>query len=344
MPMTRPIIDRCLKIDQMLRSKRYPTAGKIAEILEVSLRTTFRLLDTMKTEWGAPIERDAKRKGYCYSEESYALPAIHLTEGELVAVFLAEKVLAQYRGTPYADQLARAFDKLSKYLPDEIRVDLSAADSCYSFRVAAVSELDIVLFRRIAQAVLRRHQVEMVYHTQYRDDTTTRVVDPYHLRNVGGEWYLLGYCHRRKALRIFLISRIEEISETGRHFRIPENFNASSYLAGAFGIVAGHSEDEGPINVVLRFDAWAARYIREKIWHLSQRLTDETDGCVRMVLQLDSLLEIKRWILSWGHHVQVLAPEHLVEMVRNEAADIHHLYEGYEASGRDDHGKVEPRG
>lgn len=327
MSHTRPMVDRCLTIDRMLRSGQYPTAGQIAEALEVSLRTTFRLLDTMKSEWGAPIVRDSNRRGYHYSEPSYALPAVQLTEGELVAVFLAEKVLAQYRGTPYADQLAQAFDKLSRYLPDEIRIDLSAADSSYSFRVTAVSEVDIDQFRQLAEAVMMRRQVQITYHTQYRDETNRRVVDPYHLRNVGGEWYLVAFCHQRKALRIFMVGRIKSIKRTGRHFRLPEGFNANSYLAGAFGIIADPDRGPAPYSIALRFDRWASRYVREKIWHISQRIQEEEGGCLNMALELDSLLEIKRWILSWGHHVQVLAPDQLITEIQIEAKQIAELYQ-----------------
>ena len=41
-----------------------------------------------------------------------------------------------------------------------------------------------------------------------RDEVGARRVDPYHLLFQGGQFYLLGYAHERKAVRVFRLSRI----------------------------------------------------------------------------------------------------------------------------------------
>ena len=51
-----------------------------------------------------------------------ALPLVTLSQGELVALYFAEKVLAQYRGTPFEADLASAFRKIQDLLPGEVRV------------------------------------------------------------------------------------------------------------------------------------------------------------------------------------------------------------------------------
>ena len=41
------------------------------------------------------------------------------------------------------------------------------------------------------------------YYAITRDQKTERVVDPYGLQLVAGEWYLIGHCHLREAVRTF---------------------------------------------------------------------------------------------------------------------------------------------
>ena len=117
---SRPSLRRMLSIDRMLRANEYPNARTAARILEVSSRTVQRDLDSLRDSWGAPLVFSHERNGYFYSSPDYALPLLRLTEGELVALFLAERLLHQYRDTPYASCIATAFQKLLAALPNEV--------------------------------------------------------------------------------------------------------------------------------------------------------------------------------------------------------------------------------
>ena len=74
--------------------------------------------------------------------------------------------------------------------------------------------------------------------------------------------------------------------------------------------------------MVIRFDAYAADYIREKRWHPSQELRELKDGALELRLKLSSLGEIQRWILGWGGSVVVLQPTELAQSVRAAARRI----------------------
>jgi len=43
-----------------------------------------------------------------------------------------------------------------------------------------------------------------------------------------------------------------------------------------------------------------APYIRERLWHPSQKLRDLTDGRVEMTLTVADTLEVRRWIVGYG--------------------------------------------
>jgi predicted DNA-binding transcriptional regulator YafY len=58
----------------------------------------------------------------------------------------------------------------------------------------------------------------------------------------------------------------------------------------------------------VRFDRAVARYVKESVWHPSQRLTPEADGGLIAEFDLSDTAEIKSWISSFGRRAEVLAP------------------------------------
>src|SRR3954452_22089047 len=120
---TRFPLERLSALDRAIRASEYPNASTLARTLEVCPRTIQRDIEFLRDRMGAPLIFDSRRNGYTYSNPGYQLPLLNLTEGELIALFLAERVLHQYRGTPYGPDLARAFAKLTAGLGDAVTVD-----------------------------------------------------------------------------------------------------------------------------------------------------------------------------------------------------------------------------
>ena len=144
------------------------------------------------------------------------------------------------------------------------------------------------------------------------------MVDPYHLANINGEWFLFAYDHLRKDIRTFVPARIMGVQRTGKSFVRPLRFSLERTLRDSFGVHSG----EGTFNVLIRFNASAAPYIREKRWHPSQELRELRKGGLELRLCLSSLGEIERWILGWGDSAVVLQPRELIESVRQQAKNI----------------------
>ena len=143
-------------------------------------------------------------------------------------------------------------------------------------------------------------------------------MDPYHLANINGEWYLFAYDHARKDIRTFVPVRVSSVKQTGKTFPRPEKFSLEKRLRNSFGVHSG----EGQFDVLLRFNERVADYVREKKWHESQQLRELKGGEVELSLKLSSLMEIQRWVLSWGGDVVVSKPKELIESVRLSAKNI----------------------
>ena len=312
-------LERMLRIHRAIQAGNYPTATALAAEIEVARKTIQRDVTFMRDRLNLPLEFDRTRNGYYYTAEVNSFPTMQITEGELFALVVAEKALQQYRGTSFERPLLSALRKMEQALPDTISLNLAEIDQTISFRTRAEPILNLEIFDVLARAVAQRQQLQLHYRKPGHP-VEARLVDPYHLANINGEWYLFAFDHVRTALRTFVPARMQSVAPTGQTFARTEKFSLEQRLRDSFGVQSG----EGEYDVVIRFNARAADYIREKKWHPSQQLRELKGGSAELRLKLSSLAEVQRWVLSWGGDATVLKPRELVESVRAAATAILH--------------------
>jgi proteasome accessory factor B len=272
----------------------------------------------MRDRLQLPLEWKAGRHGYHYTAEVSAFPGIQISEGELVALVVAEKALQQYRGTSFEKPLLSALRKMEQSLPDTISISLSEVEQTISFRMRAEPILDLEIFDALAKATAARRQLALTYRKAGQQQSEQRVIDPYHFANINGEWFLFAFDHLRKDIRTFIPARIKAVRQTGKTFARSESFSLEKRLRGSFGVHAG----DGEYQVVVRFNEKVADYVREKKWHESQRLRELKGGAVELSLRLSSLAEIERWLLGWAGNATVIKPAELAKSIRLAATNI----------------------
>ena len=314
-PRSRPPLERMLRIHQELQTGDYPNATTLAAALEVSEKSIQRDLDFMRDRLQLPIEYDGSHFGYYYTQEVSSFPTMQISEGELFALLVAEKALQQYRGTTFERPLLSAFKKIANSLPDTVSLNLADWEETISFRTRAEPVLNLKIFDLLAKATSRRQQVEITYRKPGQKKPERRIVDPYHLANINGEWFLFAFDHLRKDIRTFVPGRIADAYLTGNKFTRPEKFSVEKTLRDSFGVHSG----KGVFDVVIHFDPTVADYIREKRWHPSQKLRPLRGGGLVLHMQISSLTEVERWILSWSGHAVPFAPAELVAGVMRAA-------------------------
>jgi len=103
---------------------------------------------------------------------------------------------------------------------------------------------------------------------------------------------------------------------------LPEEMHPAAMLQHSWGIVFGEPIEE----VVLRFSPEVARRVDESTWHPSQEVEPLPDGGRKLTLRVSGLMEIERWIKSWGKSVEVLAPVSLRTRLAQEARELAEMY------------------
>ncbi len=313
-----------LRIHQHLIDEKYPNCSKLGKSLEVSSKTIQRDLDYMRDQLNLPIDYENSRHGYYYTEPVTHFPTIPTTEGELLALFVAQKALQQYRGTSFEKPLANAFEKLAQVMEDEVTVSLQELTDSLSFHHTGAAVMDMEVFQAVHTALREYRVLTFNYKKLKGKRKEARKVEPYHLGSIDGQWYLFAHDLDRDDMRTFVLGRIQETPRIGRKFKKDKDFSLRERLMGSFGVFSG----EGRYRVQIEFDDFASQLVRERNWHPTQEIEDLPGSELRLTLQLDSLEEIERWILGWGGHARVVRPQALQRRVRAALKEMQDNYYG----------------
>jgi predicted DNA-binding transcriptional regulator YafY len=315
---------RVIWLDREIREERYPNVRGMQEEFGISRRAAFDTVSHLRHSLGAPLKHDPDKHGYIYTDPTYILPAVFLQEGEFLTLLLAEQVTRQYLGTPLEAPLRAAVGKISRYLPEDVQIHLGDVADCFYFAGGCSVEVPLPLLADVQRAVREQRVLRMLYYTPRRNETLERDVEPHFFRNVRGDWMVVAWDRLRDETREFMLSRIQQHELLEERFQRRPDLDPRTYARHTF--LTDHGAE--PYEVALRFDAYQSRWIRERVWHPSQQLEEQPDGTLLMRLTVAGEGDLVRWILGYGHHVEVLAPPHLRERVAAEAGMMVGIYVG----------------
>lgn len=315
---SRPPFERMLKIHAQLIEQRYPNCAKLSIELSTSAKTIQRDLEFMRSRYNLPIEFDASKNGFHYTEDVASFPAITVTEGELVTLLIAQKAVEQYRGTPLEKTLSAAFEKITCQLRDVITFDATDISAGISFRSVGTTVTEVKIFESVARGLRLRRAVVLEYQKLDAPKPERRTVYPYHLACIQNCWYLIAHDPQKNDIRKFALPRIKSVTLQELKFVRPADFSAEKYFGESFGVFTGGEK----ITVQVRFDRFAAGLIRERTWHRTQEFKPTTGGGLLMTMQVTRLEEVQTWVLGWGEHARVVAPKALADEVRRIALAV----------------------
>lgn len=146
-------------IDRELRNNGYPNCNKVACHFEVSSKSIQRDIEYMRDMLNAPIDYDKRKKGYFYKQHWAFLTSSFLDRQEAEALKATKKVLSQYQGTPYFEEISSALDKVLQYLPASHSEN--GIFDIYSFEQPASAEIDTTSFALIEDAIRNSRKITL---------------------------------------------------------------------------------------------------------------------------------------------------------------------------------------
>ena len=320
-------VTRILKLLLCLASRRTGmTVAEMARETKASVRTVYRDLKVLE-DLGVPLTNE--REGphtvwHLVERDRFQLGAFFDYE-EILALELAERLVARTGPAAWREALRSAVEKARASLPARFAARLEEALEAIEVHPASrpTTEAPPEIVRTIHRAIAEQRPLDIVYHSLGRTTPVRRRVHPLGARVHGGALYFVADDTLTGSLRVFLADRVRvaAVDESSR-FERPDDFTVDAFFRDALGVWAGE------VHEPVRFLAspTVARLLAERCWHPSQRLTRREDGGAEVVLEVADTPELRRFLLSWGAEVEVLAPARLVAALQAEAERMLHAY------------------
>jgi predicted DNA-binding transcriptional regulator YafY len=303
------LFDRIYCLHRILRQARYPVPRTVLqERLECSRATIIRIIRDMRDCLGAPIEYDRDAAGYHYNRsdgQAYELPGLWFNASELHALLSVQRLLTELQPGLLESHLTPLRERIERILKSR---DNSQGDINSRIRILSMTSrrVDPAHFPVVADAVLRRKRLNIIYHGRADNRTTERVVSPQRLVHYRDNWYLDAWDHAKRALRSFSVDRLKHVQVLDKPAKEISDAKLNAHFASAFGIFAGKAKH----TAVLRFTPKRSRWVADETWHPKQKGWFDGEHYILEVPYADHR-ELVMEILKHGPEVEVIAPEAL---------------------------------
>lgn len=311
---------RWFKIIYAIQARPGISAKELAERCEAEERTIYR--DLRSLDVLAPITNEGYGKGYTFAGD-FAMFPFNWTQQEALVFSMLPSFVDQSNMPPGFDT---AYDKVMashfrqkkrdreilKHVTDIIQMGSPA------YREDAPNYL-----YQVIQAIVEEKTINVVYHTQSRNQQTEREIDPYYLVPRDQRFYLIGYCHQAKDIRTFRLSRFRSMEMTSRTFERGD-FNLKNYMKNTWSIERGEEQ----IHFKVKFSPDVARYIKEEEMFVRPRMKDLPDGSLLFEVTLNHDREFMNWVSQYGPDAEILAPVSYRERMKERLERWRKLYEG----------------
>lgn len=207
--------DRLFEIVQLMQSRRFMTADRLAEALEVSARTIYRdIRDLMAT--GVPIDGEA---GVGYTlHRKFDLPPLMFDSEEIQALLLGARIVQSWADSDLADAAKRALIKVEAVLPEHLRPQISEATL---FAPKLPERNPSAGNLRILRGAINQSAKVRFDYTRLDGEGSARTVRPLGLFFWGTVWSLAAWCEMREDFRNFRVDRVAKLAALEETF-VPE--------------------------------------------------------------------------------------------------------------------------
>jgi predicted DNA-binding transcriptional regulator YafY len=313
--------ERYYWFDNQIKADTFPNANSLAEKFECDKKTAQRAIDLMRDRLNAPLNYDAVKHGYIYTDNSFELPRLQVSQEELLSILLAQNILSQSAGGTIS-ALIKRFGKRLFVKMGNLGLDEQRMYEAFSAKWNEYAPVEGFVFQKVTKALLENQVLEFSYTSPRDQQTNHRAVEPHHLQHYMGSWTLIGFCRLRKGWRKFMLSRMTELTLTKEVFKPQPKSAWQNQLDGGFGIFQG-----GELTTVkLHFNPFRAAWIREQIWHPQQAITLLADGSLDMTFPVYKFYEVKMKILQFGGDVEVMEPLALRDEIKIEIDKMAGIY------------------
>lgn len=267
--------------------------------------------------YNAPIE--IKNGKYFYTESDYSIKNASLTKDDLRAITTAAKVLGQYKGFNFFNDLNNVYERFESKLYLKLQKENQQTISFDKDEEARGIQF--------LNPLLNFIETKTVLHISYKkfadDAPKQHILHPYLLKEFDGRWYLLGWHEQGQFIITLALDRIEDISEANTYTYLEKNFNAEEYFANTLGVTfTGQPAQQ----IIMEVEAGYAPYLLTKPMHKSQQLLRDDAEAFVFSYYLVVNQELENWLLEHSNHLKVLEPLSLKQSLLEKIKKAYHNF------------------
>lgn len=124
-----------------------------------------------------------------------------------------------------------------------------------------------VYLTSVMEAMTANKEIIIGYRKYTKAESEKFTLKPYAVKEVSKRWYLVAYCHERKALRVYGLDRIVSMETSDKKFRMPDGFDVDELFATSFGIYLPEGRAR---TITFRATEKEADFLRDLPIHRSQ--------------------------------------------------------------------------
>jgi len=287
-----------MKIIQEVKTEPRQTVPQMIQMLGISRSQYYKDKDILKN-MGFDFTYSRSEKRFILIRDYYP-PIEGLSLSERLSLIMAFRQLSATGEYLLTFDGLNAAKKLAAELPEPLR------DSLFD---------DIVLkegfgcnqeiMERLQHAVTNRQRVILTYQRPGHDEPELHELEPYHIFFRRRALYAEGYSWTEKMICMYRLNRITKVEYTPYGFKeIRDNYNFGTRHRNAFSAFPGDTTE----HVKIRFNRRIGEYIRETLWHHSQKITPAGDGGILFEVDVAYPREVMWWAFQWGAGAEVLEP------------------------------------
>lgn len=217
-------VERLISIIMILLDKERISAQALAERFEVSPRTIYRDIDAIDRA-GIPVRSTSGVGGGFEIMPKYKIDKQFFSTTDLSAILMGLSGLSNIlRG----EELINALVKVKSVIPAEKAQDIDLKANHVHIDLSSwVGNRNIQPHMELIKRALEKQKLLSFDYADRHGTKTARRAEPYQLVLKSSHWYCQAYCLKRKAFRLFKLTRlanlhIEEETFLPRAFQKPQ--------------------------------------------------------------------------------------------------------------------------
>lgn len=314
---------------------RQKTAPKLEEIVDyvseklgspVSVSCIQKDIYAMRYDealgFNAPIEWDRQKRGYVYTDPTYSINNIPVSEEDLQGLEMAIGLLEQFKNIPaikiFEDSIAKLATTVKQNRQNVSQNSILILDRPKRY-------IGIEFMSDIVEAIQQKKEMRITYQPFTKNEPKKHTVHPYFIKEYNGRMYLIGKdIHPTKESKFltFAFDRMSDVITMNQSFQ-EENVDKENYFKSAIGITLS---DAKPELIVLSLDPMQANYLKSQPIHHSQQILHESKQEFRIQLELVVNYELIALLLSMGEKVEVIKPISLAQTIKQTATNVANKY------------------